>query len=297
MSLIGIYNRILLIGAVFVLFLSACQSGQNTGPSTSTKADTIRIATVNWSDNIIMSHLVKDIIEEEFAAPVALTRYSLSRAYTNVSQGNEDLFLSSWQPATHRDYIDTYGDQLSDLGTNYQGAHIGLAVPPYMEINSITELKDIRDQVEGRIIGIENDAGIVQLTEDAIDTYGLDYRVVGTSEPAMISTLIASMDKEEPIVITGWKPHWLFTRYELTFLEDPQQVYSKEETIHSVGRKGFQEQHPDVAKFLASFKLQESHMLKLMDSIEKSEEEPEKVVNQWLKEHQDIVQGWLKETN
>jgi glycine betaine/proline transport system substrate-binding protein len=286
-----------MISLAFGLVLPACQSDQNTGLSTSTKTDTVQIATVNWSDNIIMSHLVKHIIEEEFGAPVSLNRYSLSRAYTNVAQGNDDLFLSSWQPATHRDYIDTYSDQLSELGTNYNGAHIGLAVPPYMDIQSIQELKNIRDQVEGRIIGIENDAGIVQLTEKAIDAYELDYRVVGTSEPAMISTLQASMEKEEPIIITGWKPHWLFKRYELKFLDDPQEGYSKEEKILSVARKGFQEQYPDVAKFLSIFELQESQMLMLMDRIEKTEDNPVQVIHQWLKEHQDIVQGWLDEVD
>lgn len=295
MTLTGNHNQILVICVVFLLLVSSCQSGQKTDSSTSKGTDTIRIATVNWSDNIIMSRLMKHIIEEKFTHPVSLDKYTLSRAYTNVSQGNADLFLSSWQPTTHRDYIDTYGDNLKQLGINYNGAHIGLVVPSYMDVTTIPELQEINEKVKGRIIGIENEAGIVQVTEETIDAYGLDYRVVGTSEAAMISTLKATMKDKEPIIITGWKPHWLFSRFDLKFLDDPKEIYGNEEKIISLGRIGFQERYPQITKLLSTFTFTESQMLSLMDKIEKSDKNPEQVINQWMTDNQEIIEDWMEE--
>jgi len=48
---------------------------------------------------------------------------------------------SSWLPTTHEDYFKKLGKDVEDLGPNLTGTKLGLAVPSYMEINSIEDLK------------------------------------------------------------------------------------------------------------------------------------------------------------
>jgi len=60
--------------------------------------------------------------------------------FQSLADGQTDFFLDAWLPVTHESYMDQYGDQLVDLGYNFEGARIGLVVPSYMEADSIEDL-------------------------------------------------------------------------------------------------------------------------------------------------------------
>ena len=81
--------------------------------------------------------------------------------------------------------------------------------------------------------------------------YGLkDWNVVTASSAAMTATLKKSYDRKKPIIVTGWTPHWMFSRYKLKFLDDPK-TYGTAEQIHTITRTGFSKEQPN-AKFSAS---------------------------------------------
>jgi glycine betaine/proline transport system substrate-binding protein len=60
-------------------------------------------------------------------------------------------------------------------------------------------------------------------------------------------------DDEEPIIITGWTPHWMFSKFDLKYLEDPKGVYGEAENINSIARNGLAEDLPGVHKVLDQF--------------------------------------------
>src|SRR5699024_7255250 len=72
--------------------------------------------------------------------------------------------------------------------------------------------EEVGDSVDWTIIGIDPGAGIMGSTEDAMEEYDLedDWDLQESSESAMIADLEEKYDKEEPIIVTGWKPHWIF---------------------------------------------------------------------------------------
>src|SRR5699024_1002296 len=122
----------------------------------------------------------------------------------------------------HGDLFEEHQDQLDHLGANLEGAKIGLVVPEYMEdVNTIEDLNNFTDEFNGTIIGIEPGAGVVQAAERALEDYDLEGWTVETSSSgAMATALGQAYNNEEPIVVTGWSPHWKFAEYDLKYLED-----------------------------------------------------------------------------
>src|SRR3546814_9098656 len=98
---------------------------------------------------------------------------------------------------------------------------------------------------------IDPGAGLMRLSKDAVEEYGLDdYELVSASGAAMTAALERAVKRKEWIVVTGWSPHWMFGAHELRYLEDPKGVLGGQEHIDVIARKGFYQDHPEVGAFL-----------------------------------------------
>lgn len=198
----------------------------------------ISIAYANWSEGIAMSYLIKVILEEH-GYDVRMLNADLAPIFASLSRKKADVFMDVWLPVTMHDYMEQYGDKLEVIGNVYDNARIGLVVPEYVTIQSIEELNGHKDKFSSQIIGIDAGAGIMKTTEKALNEYGLDYKLMTASAPAMTTSLDKAIRKKEWIVVTGWTPHWMFGRYKLKILDDPKQIYGKAESIHTVVWKDF----------------------------------------------------------
>jgi glycine betaine/proline transport system substrate-binding protein len=289
MKMTMFFRRLLLAPALIILFSAGCDQAQQANDR-----KTVKIAYINWSEGIAMTHLVQVILEEEMGFAVETKLADVAPVYASIAQGNQDFFLDAWLPLTHAPYLNKFEEDLVDLGVNYENARLGLVVPTNVSVNGISELRGNAQTFDGQIIGIDYGAGIMSRTEKAIETYELkDYKLISSSGPAMTASLKDAIDNDRPIVVTGWTPHWMFGRFELKFLNDPERVYGTEEKIHTIARKGFREDMPKVAAFLENFKMQEDHLLELMDNIYQSDKDPEVLARRWYENHRNVVAAWL----
>ncbi|WP_203247294.1 glycine betaine ABC transporter substrate-binding protein [Sporosarcina beigongshangi] len=152
--------------------------------------------------------------------------------------------------------------------------------------------KSVGESLNYKITGIDPGAGIMEATEKAIEEYGLDeYDLVTGSGAAMTAALKKAYDKEEPIVVTGWTPHWKFAEYDLKYLEDPKGVYGEEEQIRSIGRLGLAEDLPEAHKILSQFNWTEADMGEVMIAIQEGEKE-EAAAQNWVDANADKVAEW-----
>lgn len=255
-------------------------------------AETIKLAYPNWAEGIAMTNLAKAILEEEMGYDVELTQADPGVIYGALANGDQDAFLDAWLPHTHEPYWEEFGDQLDDLGPNFAYGITGLVVPAYVEINSIPELNEIADELDGKITGIGTGAGITRRTNDAIEEYDLDLVQVNSSGPAMTAALKNAIDAGEPIVVTGWKPHWKFGRFDLKVLNDPRGVYPID-ACKTVARLGFREEMPKAAQFLTNFNLTEADLLDLMLKIDDSDDDVYDVARDWMEDNDALVDSWI----
>lgn len=258
---------------------------------------TVKLAYVNWAEGIAMTNLAAVVLEDKMGYEVEMTMADVAPVFTSVASGNTDAFLEAWLPITHESYIEKYGADMVDLGIVYENARLGLIVPAYVEVNSVEELNDNIDLFDGEIVGIDAGAGIMAATERAIEAYGLDYELLPGSGPVMTAALGKAIEAGEPIIVTGWTPHWMFAKWDLKILEEPKGMLGEAENIHKYARLGLEEDMPEVADFLKAFAMTEAELGDLMGAIADAEdEEPIDVARTWMGEHEELIDSWLTTT-
>ncbi|WP_100446880.1 glycine betaine ABC transporter substrate-binding protein [Glycomyces xiaoerkulensis] len=237
------------------------------------------VATELWNQALTASGY--DVTVEEIGEAGVL--------YEGVASGDVDLFLDAWLPVTHATYMDEYGDQLEQIGTWNENAALTVAVPSYVdEVDSLTELNDNADLFGGQIVGIEPSAGLTEAVQDnSMPTYGMDDLELQTSSTAtMLAELDSAIAAEEPIVVTLWQPHWAYAEYDLKNLEDPEGTLGDVETINTVARPGFSEEHSDIADAMGSFALSDEQLAGLENTVfTEHDGDVEAGVSAWLEEN------------
>ncbi len=232
------------------LFVAAAMAvGLTAGPAAA--KDQITLGWTDWSDAEFITRLTERVLEDRLDYEVELVEKPIDKQYEAVANGTIDGMLMSWQPATHAQYLEEVGGKTVNLGMLYgmeDSSHIhaslGLAVPEYVpesEVATIADLdKDaVREKLNGRIEGIGESAGLTDMARDAVGTYDLDYTVATQPADAMTDALDTAFANKAWVVVTGWRPHWMFGKYDLRFLKDPQHVLGRTERIHAVVREGF----------------------------------------------------------
>ena len=252
----------------------------------------IRIAYANWAEGIAVTYLAKEILSEQ-GYRIELLNADIAPIFTSLARGKTDVFMDSWLPVTHADYFRKYNGKLEILGQIYDSARIGLVVPEYVPVHMIEELGGHTGRFSGEIVGIDAGTGIMKCTEKAIPEYGLDYKLMISSGPAMTALLKKAIDKKEWIVVTGWTPHWMFDRFRLRVLEDSKNIYGDAEQIHSIARKGFSKEYPFAATLLGNIHLSDTEISSLMRAVEETRGTETMAVRQWMDEHRSLIDNWI----
>ncbi|MFJ5633536.1 ABC transporter permease/substrate binding protein [Streptomyces goshikiensis] len=257
------------------------------------KGRKISLGYIPWDEGIASTFLWKELLERR-GFEVDARQLELGALYTGLAGGQVDFQTDAWLPVTQAQYWKKYGNKLDDLGSWYGPTSIELSVPSYMkDVKSLADLKGKGSQFKGRIIGIEPSAGAMGLLKDKVlPAYGLDgeYKVVDGSTPGMLAELKRAYEKKEPVAVVLWSPHWAYASYDLHKLEDPKGSWGKGDGIHTLARKGFAKDEPEVAKWLRSFKLNEEQLTGLEAKIQKSGKGKEQdAVRAWLDEHPEVA--------
>lgn len=150
-------------------------------------------------------------------------------------------------------------------------------------------------QINYTITGIDAGAGIMGGAQSALSAYHLqkdNWQLQTSSTAAMTSTLDKAIKYKQPIVITGWQPHWMFTKYPIKFLKDPKHVFGKAESIHTITRVGLKKDNPAVYKFLTQFHWNATQMSQIMLKVNAGEA-PSKAAKAYIQAHPAQVKQWL----
>lgn len=271
---------------LLVLFTAGCVS------QPSEPAKEISIGYVTWDCAIASTNVMKRVFEEA-GYDVTLVAVDAGPLFQALAKGDVDFTTTGWLPYTHENYWNSYGDKIDYVHENIKGAaRIGLVVPSYVTIDSIEELNSAADSFDKRIVGIEPGAGITSRTEQAINEYDLDFTLVTSSSAGMAAELASAINKNEWIVVTGWSPHWKFSRYDLKFLEDPKGVYGGAEDIVTLSRLDMKTDDPKAYGILSRFEWTTADITSVMNAIAGGMSEKD-AAKAWIDANPDKVAYWI----
>ncbi|SDO32679.1 glycine betaine ABC transporter substrate-binding protein [Alkalicoccus daliensis] len=151
---------------------------------------------------------------------------------------------------------------------------------------------DYGEELDYTITGIDAGAGVMSAAEEAVEVYELgDWTVQASSDAAMTQALADAYENEEPVIVTGWTPHWKFAEFDLKFLDDPENVFGEAEDIHTFVREGLSDDMPEAYEVLNNFQWSEDEMGEIMSAIQEGEDE-EEAARAWVDENEDMVSEW-----
>jgi len=254
----------------------------------------VKLAYVEWSCATASTYVVKAVLQEKMGYRVNEMAVSAAAMWQATASGDVDGFVTAWLPNTHKTYLDAVKGKVEVAGTLFSGAKIGLVVPKYVTINSITELNANADKFKGKIIGIDPGAGLMSSTEKVIKSYGLNkFRLMEGSGAIMTASLANAYKRKEWIVVTGWSPHWKFARWQLKYLDDPKKIYGDAEVINAIVRKDLKKDKPEVYAFFTRFKWPENGLQTVMGWNALDGADPYENAKRYIKENPAVVNEWL----
>ncbi|MEV6294077.1 ABC transporter permease/substrate binding protein [Streptomyces sp. NPDC051896] len=294
-AVVGVVVLALVAGGMGIFGSPAGTSSEASGTNVG-KGQEIRIGYIPWDEGVASTFLWKEILQER-GFKVTTTQYAAGPLYTGLATGQLDFETDSWLPTTHAEYWKKYGNRLDDLGSWYGRTSLELTVPSYVkDVNSLADLKDHASEFGGKIVGIEPSAGEMGLLKSKVlKEYGLDgtYQVVDGSTPAMLAELERAYARKQPVVVTLWSPHWAYSDYGLKKLKDPKGAWGGGDGVHTLARKGFAQDNPQVGRWLKDFSMTEKQLTGLEARIQKAGKGKEQdAVRAWLREHPGLVDKW-----
>ena len=266
-------------------------------------AQTVRFGYVEWP-GVTVKTQVAAVILEALGYDTRTQSLSVPIVLKGLSEGDLDVFLGVWRPSMNvmvEPYLADTGDGSVTLtARNLEPTVYRPAVPAYVAETGVTSLADLAanaGEFDGKIYGIEpgNDGNTIILDMIDSDTYGLqDFELVESSTEGMLAAVQRAVEREEPIVFLAWSPHWMNAVYDLTYLDDPENVWGGDGYVATALNTAFADGNPNLTRFFEQFAVTPEIQNGWVDRYSRQGEDPETVARDWLAEHMDVVRGWTK---
>src|SRR5918912_3973366 len=245
-----------------LLGVAGCGGG---GGSSGSASKSLTLGSIGWTENIAVSNLTKVALGEEMGYDVTLKGpLDLGPMFQGLASGDLDAFQDVWLP-NHEQYLSKpqIKPRVEVLKPWYQGTtKYGITVLSYMK--GITSIADLNHAGTDEITGIEPGAAFMPVIENkVIPAYNLDMKLVTSSTAGMLAEVQKKNAAKEPIVFTGWSPHWMNLKYNIVYLDDPknaQGAFDNSSKITCAVNKDLKSGDPAAYTFLKSIRLDETQI-------------------------------------
>lgn len=262
---------------------------------------TIRMSDPGWTD-ITATNGVAGVLLSALGYDADVKTLSVPIGYEAMKNKEIDVFLGNWMPAQNAFIEDLKkADAIEVIGRNLEGAKFTLAVPSYVADEGVKDFSDLQkhaDEFDHSIYGIEPGApanGSIQKMIDAGE-FGLgEWKLVESSEQAMLAQVQRAAEKKAAIVFLAWAPHPMNTEFPISYLSGGDAYFGPDyggAQVHTLARKGWPAACPNAAKLFTQMTFGIDMENELMGAILGGTDAAEAAAD-WLQAHPEVLTPWL----
>lgn len=260
---------------------------------------TVKMADPGWSD-IAATNALASLVLEGMGYKPKIDTLAVPIIFGGLKDGQVDVFLGNWMPA-QQGFYDKFvanGDVVQ-YAKNLDGTEFTLAVPDYVYDAGVKDFADLdkhADQFGKKIYGIGSGAPANLSLAEIIkkDEFGLgDWKLVESSEQAMLAEVNRNVKKKAFVVFLGWTPHPMNVQIKLKYLTGGEKYFGSTGTVHTLTRKGYAQSCPNTAKLLSNLVFTQEMENGIMADVANSKKTSAQAAHAWLKANPAVLEKWL----
>jgi len=251
---------------------------------------TITMGTLTWEDLTPITGITKKVLEDSGYSVKVIEFSEWGIAYAALTKGDIQVLASQTDYAAN-DYWNKNKNRLEKLSPVSYGLYQAIAVPKYVDIDSIEQLNDNAEKFGNKIIGIEPGSGLMNDASKAVKDYGIKLQLLEGSTAAMTAALKSAVDRKEWVAVTVWEPSWMAQKFDLKFLKDPKGVFPPPQGYYWIGHKEFSKEYPRAREVMASVFVPISDITAINGEV-KDGKTMEQAIQGWTDGHAELLKRW-----
>ncbi len=263
------------------------------------QCSTVKMADPGWSD-IASTNAVARLLLESLGYQVKIDSLAVPIIYGGLKDGRVDAFLGNWMPAQQgfHDKFIANGD-VQQLAKNLEGTEFTLAVPDYVWNAGVKDFADLHKhaaQFDKKLYGIGSGAPANLSLKEIIDKNEFDlgqWKLVESSEQAMLAQVDRAVKKLQFITFLGWTPHPMNVKLKMHYLTGGEKWFGSKGDVYTLTRKGYPQACPNAAKLLGNLKFSLEMENSIMAEVVDKKVSVDEAAKAWVKAHPQLLEGWL----
>ncbi|MCI0914884.1 choline ABC transporter substrate-binding protein [Pseudomonas putida] len=282
-----------------IVFALAMSLGTATAHAEDAQCSTVRLADPGWSD-IASTNAIARLLLQSLGYQVKIDSLAVPIIYGGLKDGKVDAFLGSWMPAQQgfHDKFIANGD-VQQLSRNLEGTEFTLAVPDYVwnaGVKSFADLQKHADKFDKKLYGIGSGAPANLSLKEIIDKNEFNlgqWKLVESSEQAMLAQVDRAVKKNQYITFLGWTPHPMNVKLKMHYLTGGEKWFGSKGEVYTLTRKGYPQACPNPAKLLGNLKFTLDMENSIMAEVVDKKMSFDDAAKAWVKAHPQWLEGWL----
>ncbi len=261
--------------------------------------ETVKMADPGWSD-IAATNAITGFLLDGMGYKAKVDTLAVPITFGGLKDGQVDVFLGNWMPA-QQGFYDKFvasGD-VTQLAKNLDGTEFTLAVPDYVwdaGVHNFADLNKYADKFDRKIYGIGSGAPANISLQEIIKKNDFDmgqWKLVESSEQAMLAEVSRAVKKQKFVTFLGWTPHPMNVQLKMHYLKGGEKYFGDTGSVHTLTRKGYAQACPNVGKLLTNLSFTQEMENSIMAEVVNKKVSNTDAAKAWIKANPAVLEKWL----
>jgi glycine betaine/proline transport system substrate-binding protein len=263
------------------------------------QCETVKMADPGWSD-IAATNAITGFLLDGMGYKAKVDTLAVPITFGGLKDGQVDVFLGNWMPA-QQGFYDKFvatGD-VTQLAKNLDGTEFTLAVPDYVwdaGVHNFADLNKHADKFDRKIYGIGSGAPAIISLQEIIKKNDFDmgqWKLVESSEQAMLAEVSRAVKKQKFVTFLGWTPHPMNVQLKMHYLKGGEKYFGDTGSVHTLTRKGYAQACPNVGKLLTNLTFTQDMENSIMAEVVNKKISNADAAKAWIKANPAVLDKWL----